>query len=193
MAPDASETPSLENIVARYRRPLYGYLRKFVGDRHVAEDLLQETLLKIAKGLPGFRGDASLKTWTFRIATHTAIDHLRKSRDPDATLDDDEGGPPPEDFDPAGERLVIREMNSCIREEIDSLPGDYRAAILLHDIQKLTAAETAEAMGCSLATAKIRIHRARRKLRKVLERDCDFYYGKDQVFRCDRKAKDSRP
>ena len=188
MRPDPINPPSFEAVSAQLRRPLQSYLRKFVGDRHTAEDLLQETLLKIAKGLPSFRGESSIKTWAFRIATHTAIDHLRKTRDPEVTLGDDESGDPPDDFDPAGERLVIREMNSCIREEIDSLPADYRAAILLHDLQGLTAAETATVMGCSLATAKIRIHRARFRLKKTLERDCDFYHGRDQVFRCDRKA-----
>jgi RNA polymerase sigma-70 factor (ECF subfamily) len=81
-------------------------------------------------------------------------------------------------------------MNACIREEIDSLPGDYRAAIVLHDLEGLTAAETAEIVGCSLATAKIRIHRARLRLQKALERDCTFYYDSDQILRCDRKGAD---
>jgi RNA polymerase sigma-70 factor (ECF subfamily) len=176
-----------EDVTKRLRRPIKGYLRKFVGDLHLAEDLLQETLLKIARGLPTFRGESSLKTWAFRIATRTAIDSLRKTRVDAKTVGIDEDDPPPGDFDLVGDRIVIREMNSCIREEIDSLPEDYRAAILLHDLEGLTAAETAEATGCSLATAKIRIHRARVRLKKILERDCQFYFDREQTLRCDRK------
>jgi RNA polymerase sigma-70 factor (ECF subfamily) len=84
-------------------------------------------------------------------------------------------------------RMVIDEMNSCVREVIDTLPEDYRAALVLHDIEGLTAAATAEACGCSLATAKIRIHRARARLKKALDTECVFYRDEENVFRCDRK------
>ena len=84
--------------------------------------------------------------------------------------------------------MVIDEMNSCVREVIESLPEDYRAALVLHDLQGLTAAATAEACDCSLATAKIRIHRARARLRKALGEECEFYRDDDGVFRCDRKS-----
>ena len=91
----------------------------------------------------------------------------------------------------AGRRVALKTnknlMNSCIREEIDSLPENYRAALLLHDIEGLTAAQTAEATGCSLANAKVRIRRARARLQKALERDCTFYADGDQPLRCDRK------
>jgi RNA polymerase sigma-70 factor (ECF subfamily) len=83
--------------------------------------------------------------------------------------------------------MVIDEMNSCVREVIDTLPEDYRAALVLHDIEGLTAAATAEACGCSLATAKIRIHRARARLKKALDTECVFYRDEENVFRCDRK------
>jgi RNA polymerase sigma-70 factor (ECF subfamily) len=84
-------------------------------------------------------------------------------------------------------QLVIDEMTSCVRDVIDSLPEDYRAALVLHDLEGLTAAATAEVSGCSLATAKIRIHRARARLRKALKAECDFYRDEKDVFRCDRK------
>jgi RNA polymerase sigma-70 factor (ECF subfamily) len=79
-------------------------------------------------------------------------------------------------------------MNACVRQVIDSLPGDYRSALVLHDIERLTAEQTAEICGCSLANAKIRIHRARARLTNALQRECDFYRDSEDVFRCDRKS-----
>ena len=89
------------------------------------------------------------------------------------------------------EPLVIKEMNACIREQIDSLPADYRAALVLHDLEGLTAAEVATVCDISLATAKIRIHRGRQRLRKVLANTCSFYYDDDLNLRCDRKLPDT--
>ena len=85
------------------------------------------------------------------------------------------------------QRLVIDEMSSCVREVIDSLPEDYRTALVLHDLEGQTAAQVAEIAGCSLAAAKIRIHRARRRLKEALNQECSFYRDEENVFRCDRK------
>ena len=188
----AQSSPLFEEVIEQLSGPLQRYLGRFAGDLQNAEDLLQETLIRISRGLPGFEGRSSLKTWAFSVATRTAIDHLRKSEAGSliVEIEDAEGLPGPDEQ--IGDRLVIDEMNSCIREEIDSLSGDYRAAIILHDLEGLTAAETAEIMGCSLATAKIRIHRARVRLKKTLKKDCDFYRDSDQVFRCNRKDPDEQ-
>jgi RNA polymerase sigma-70 factor (ECF subfamily) len=74
-----------------------------------------------------------------------------------------------------------------VREVIDSLPEDYRTALVLHDLEGQTAVQTAEIVGCSLATAKIRIHRARLRLKEALNQQCEFYRDEENVFRCDRK------
>jgi len=203
MAPRTTETDAtadrvdddaitVDAIAARLRAPLLRYLRRFAGDDALAEDLLQETLVRISKGLDTFEARSSVKTWAFKIATHTAIDHVRRTRrDPVLVeIDDDSTVAELGNSSGAGQRLVIDEMNTCLREEIDRLPGDYRAAILLHDLEGLTAAETAEIVGCTLATAKVRIHRARARLRKALLSDCSFYRDRDQVLRCDRKGPD---
>ena len=183
-------SPSFEEVTEQLSEPLQRYLGRFAGDLQSAEDLLQETLIRISRGLPGFEGRSSLKTWAFSVATRTAIDHLRKSKAGSLIVEIKDAENLSDPIEQIEERLVIDEMNSCIRQEIDSLPGDYRAAIILHDLEGLTAAETAEIMDCTLATAKIRIHRARTRLKKILRKDCNFYRDSDQVFRCDRKTSD---
>jgi RNA polymerase sigma-70 factor, ECF subfamily len=79
-------------------------------------------------------------------------------------------------------------MNACVRGVIDSLPAEYRAALVLHDLEGLSAQQTAEICDCSIEAAKMRIHRARLRLQEALQGQCDFYRDPQNVFRCDRKA-----
>ena len=84
--------------------------------------------------------------------------------------------------------MIVGEMNECIRSMIDSLPDTYRSALILHDLEGLSAEQTALILECSVATAKIRIHRARLRLKGSLTKGCEYYRDQDSVFRCDRKA-----
>ncbi len=163
------------------------YLQRYVGDPVAAEDLLQETLARIDRGLADFAGRSSIKTWAFSIATRVAADYLRKPerRAQIVEMDETMGGADPEPS--IDERLVVDEMSSCMRRVIDSLPEEYRAPLVLHEVQGLTAEETAAACGSSVPTAKIRIHRARLRLKAALQDECTFYRDTENVFRCDRK------
>ena len=190
MPEDKHEIPSFDEVAEDLTKPLERYLKRFVGDPGITEDLLQETLLRISKALPGFQGRSSIKNWAFTVATNTAIDHIRKTKKESKIVEIEDSDVTQDDLDLIGERLIIDEMSSCVRDEIDSLPEDYRAAIILHDLEGLTAAEAAQISGCSLATAKIRIHRARARLKKALQKDCTFYHDRNQVLRCDRKTSD---
>ena len=183
------QPPSLPQVVEELSKPLLRYLRRYVGDNTLAEDLLQETLIRISRGLPGFEGRAELKTWAFSIATRVAADHFRKPANRISIVDIAESPEPPDSECFIEQRLVIEEMNACVRKVIDSLPEDYRAALVLHDLEDLTAAQAAEIAGCSVATAKIRIHRARERLAEALRRECDFYQDGEGVLRCDEKER----
>ena len=174
-----------EDVAQELSNPLRRYLERLVGNRATADDLLQETLLKIARALPEFEGRSTVKTWAFTIATRVATDHLRRPQNRAQMVDIDETTRV-EDTE-TDQKLVIDEMSSCVREVIDSLPEDYRTALVLHDLEGQTAAQVAEIAGCSIATAKIRIHRARRRLKKALDEECSFYRDSNNVFRCDRK------
>ena len=179
---------SFGDVAAEISPPLLRYLARHVGDHALAEDLLQETLIRVARGLPEFAGDATFRTWAYAIATRVIADHFRKAGNRASIVEMSDAEESAAEPGREGRRLVVDEMNACVRQVIDSLPVDYRAALILHDIEGLTDAQTAEVCGCSLATSKIRIHRARSRLRAALERRCDFYRGDDGVLRCDRKA-----
>jgi RNA polymerase sigma-70 factor, ECF subfamily len=180
--------PFFEQVAADLSPPLLRYLRRYTGSPQVAEDLLQETLLRISDGLARFEGRSSVKTWAFSIATHAAADHYRNPASR-ASIVDITDTSEPAGCDPSIEdRLIVDEMNACVRQVIDSLPESYRSALILHDLEGLSAAETADISGCTLATAKIRIHRARNRLAEALRRECDFYRDGENVLRCDQRS-----
>jgi RNA polymerase sigma-70 factor (ECF subfamily) len=181
------EPPSFEKLAAELSPLLARYLQRYVGDKSAAEDLLQETLIRMASGLPEFEARASAKTWAFSIATNVAADYVRKPSQRVRIVELDEAGEMVDDERAADERIVVHEMNACIRQVIDSLPEDYRSAMVLHDLEGLTAQQIAEICQASLPTVKIRIHRARGRLKAALQKQCYFYHDGDDVFRCDRK------
>ena len=181
------EQPAFEEIARELAGPITRYLERYAGDRALAEDLWQETLMRMHKGLSSFAGRSSLKTWAFAIASRVAADCFRQPSRKARTVELSEVAEPMDPDRSVDERLVIDEMNACVRGVIDSLPESYRAALVLHDLEGLSAEETAEICACSLASVKIRIHRARLRLKQALNAQCEFYRDPDSVFRCDPK------
>jgi RNA polymerase sigma-70 factor (ECF subfamily) len=113
-----------------------------------------------------------------------AIDFLRKKKKERFEEFDDESAPVnPDELD----GLVVDEMNDCVRGVIDRLPPDYRAAIVLTSLQGMSVAEAADIMGTSVGAAKVRIHRAKARLKEALNRECDFYASPQGSVRCDVK------
>ncbi len=182
------ERPAFENLARDLSQPILRYLERYVGDRTVAEDLWQETLMRMHKGLPTFAGRSSVKTWAFAIASRVAADYFREPGRKARVVELDEAAELADSDRAISERLVVDEMNACVRQVIDSLPDAYRTALVLHELEGLSAEQTAEICDCSVPSAKIRIHRARLRLKEALRTQCDFYRDPDNVFRCERKA-----
>ena len=184
-----------------FRPKVLRYLQRLVGPSD-AEDLAQVVMLKASLNLPRFRGESDLSTWIYRIATNTALDGLRSRSHREAAEapysagaigrsgddpDDDHGRP--EASGPSVETVAIRqEMNDCIREFIGGLPENYRTVLLLSDIEGFKNSEIADILGVSVDVVKIRLHRAREKLRQALSQGCSFYRDDEgNEFACDRK------
>ena len=194
----ALDPPDFREIHDALRPKILRYLSRMVG-RAEAEDLAQEVFEKASKGMKEFRGEANLSTWIYRIATNTALDHFRAGAKPAVTEEiswtDDPvsiGGirnSPAGGIDDSTEGRVIQyEMNACIREIIDRLPANYRTVILLSDLEGYQDKEIAEILGVSLRNTKIRLHRARARLREALSNDCTLYWNEKNEFACDRKG-----
>jgi RNA polymerase sigma-70 factor (ECF subfamily) len=177
---------NFEAVHQEFRPRIRRYLRHLVGETE-ADDLTQTVFLKVSAALPAFRGESSLSTWVYRIATNVARDHSRTlGRWSSAEIESIEDLPDP--AQEAADRAYIRqEMRTCIRELVEKLPEQYRAPLLLSDFEELTNAQIAEILGLSLDTVKIRLHRARARLRAAMECGCTFYRDNGNEFMCDRK------
>lgn len=174
-------------LLAEISPSILRYLERYVGNHALAEDLLQETLIRISKGFETFDGRSSLKTWAFTIANHVAADYFRKPERRKEIVEIEEAMEVEDPGQPIAERLIGGEMNQCVRQVIDSLPETYRAVLILYDLEELSIEQTAEICQCSVGNAKIRVHRARQRLKEALQKQCAFYRDDEGVYRCDRK------
>lgn len=186
---------AFEAVHREFRPKLLRYLSGFV-DPAEAADLTQVALMKVHDHLDDFRGDSSLATWIYRIATNVALDRLRE-RSPERVAietesEDDSAAAdervPTQLRAPSAESVAIREeMSACVREFIDRLPLNYRTVLVLSDIEGFANAEIAEITGLSLDTVKIRLHRARLKLRGDLKSGCTLERDERNELACDRR------
>lgn len=164
------------------------YLTRLVGARE-ADDLTQETFLRISQALEGFRGDSALSTWVYRIATNVGLDRLR-SRSFQAGAR--QAAPQVLTLlgtAPAVEQEIARdEMGQCIRGFIDVLPEDYRAVLVLSELAELPDRQIAEVLGLTLETVKIRLHRARARLKEILERECALSRDERNELTCEPRS-----
>ena len=177
-------------LLAEHRERLLRYAQSMVRDRGEAEDVLQEIMLRAHRGFATLRADEAATTWLFRIATHACLDHLRqRTRRPAIDADADPDVVRGSDEDPVTlERAMERrEMSECVQRFVEALPDDYRAAIMLTEIEGLTGPEISELLGVPLTTVKMRLHRARRMLQEQLEAGCSFGCDERGVLVCEPK------
>jgi RNA polymerase sigma-70 factor (ECF subfamily) len=174
-----------EQIHEDFRPKIQRYLIRLVGEQE-AEDLTQEVFVKVSRALKNFRGESQLSTWIYRIATNAALDRFDSpsyQRAIQAQLAQDAIGDDEvelEDQDvwtgektPRLETEVMRqEMYECVWNRLEHLPANYRTVLLLSDMEGFTNNEVAEILGVSLDAVKIRLHRARARLRKDIETYC---------------------
>jgi RNA polymerase sigma-70 factor, ECF subfamily len=148
-------------LFEQFHAPILNYLHRMVSDRAVAEDLTQDTFIKAYKALPRTKPDLAFKAWLYRIATNTAISHLRRGKIvkwlPFVT--------DPEQRGERLERTVTRQAD--IAGALEQLPKHYASVLLLRHYQGLSLAETAEALDITENAAKLRLFRARKAFAKI--------------------------
>ncbi|MBI5839695.1 MAG: sigma-70 family RNA polymerase sigma factor [Chloroflexi bacterium] len=176
-------------IYDTFRPKILRYVARLLSDAE-AEDVTQEIFIRVNGALKNFRGESSLSTWIYRIATNAALDRLRSpsfqragqfvlledSIEGDQTVYDDKTVLAAEKKPSVEKQLIRDEMNECIRGYIEKLPEDYRTVLVLSEYEGLKNNEVAEILGVTLDTVKIRLHRARAKLKQELETNCEVHW-----------------
>lgn len=193
--PITPNEPDTAEMIYQYQDRIYRYVLTLVRDPAEAEDLTQDALLRAYRNYASLRDTASLTSWLYRIATHVCFDHLRlrSRRAPLQSEVDLETIDVPEGETPSLLQLVEQhEMSACVQRYLDGLSDAYRAVILLHDLHGMTGPEIAAAIDVSLPNVKIRLHRARRKLRAALEAGCEFSHDERDVLTCEPKSESAR-
>ena len=157
-------------LVEKYSEQLYWHVRNLVGSHEDTDDILQETFIKVWKALPGFRGDASVQTWLWRIATNEALSFLRKQRvraalrfesldaEAERVIDDD----PWFDGDDAQRRLA---------KAVASLPAKQRAVFCMRYFEELPYEQISSITGTSVGALKASYHQAAEKIKLSVEEE----------------------
>ncbi len=176
--------PSTEAIWAHLSADLRRFIRRRVTDDHVAEDLLQETFVRVHRHLPAIEDADRVAAWVYQIARNVINDHHRKPVNPVVALADTD---PADDAEDHLGQLRCR-VAGWLDEMIRSLPEGYREAVQLAEVEGLSQQEVADRLGLSLSGAKSRIQRGRAMLKDALEACCHFEIdGRGNVTDCDPK------
>lgn len=158
-------------VLARYEGPVYRFGLRLCRDAEDARDVLQETMLAAAQGLPGYRGEAAVGTWLFTIARSFCIKQRRRGRASLTTSGASAADELAELRDPAAlpdEIATNHELGVALARAIDGLARPYREVLVLRDVEGLTAPEAAAALGIGVDAVKSRLHRARAAVRESL-------------------------
>jgi RNA polymerase sigma-70 factor (ECF subfamily) len=167
----AGDRSALETLLERHQAQVYRFGLKMCRDPEDAKDVLQDTLLAMARGVRDFRGTSSISTWLYAVARSFCIKKRRRSKfalAEDRSLDMDVAPHASSLADPAkgaDEVLAGRRVEHALEQAIDALEPMYREVLILRDVEGLTAPQVAEVLGVSVQAVKSRLHRARLSVR----------------------------
>lgn len=168
-------------LFERYERKVYAVAHGFLRNPEDALDVVQDAFIKVYRYLPNFEGQSSFYTWLYRIAANLCIDHLRRNtRKKDVEFDDrirHDGDPessagvdalPASLLGSPGEAVENKEILAAVEDSLKYLSDKHRAVIVMRELQGLSYADMAKAMGCSKGTIMSRLFHARRNMQKLL-------------------------
>ena len=167
-------------LIKRYERPVFSLVFRMVRDRELAEDLTQDTFVKVLSHLDRYRSDFKFSSWLFKIANNVAIDHLRRRQldtvsmhgSPNAVTAEAQESTRFDVADTAEnalDEMEAKELGSAIERAIAQLRPEYRSCIMLRHVEGRSYEEIASTLDLPLGTVKTYIHRARHELRRALE------------------------
>jgi len=173
------------NIYHDYYERVKKFIFALVKDEWVADDLIQETFIKVQKNLNQLKDESKLSSWIFKIAYNLCQDHFRKtshSTNREQVLSEKTGILSEPLFQ---KKFEQRQMGACVQEKIRLLPESYQTVLVLFDLMEFSHQEIAEILETSAENVKVRLHRARKQLKTILEKECRFEIDERNVLICD--------
>jgi RNA polymerase sigma-70 factor (ECF subfamily) len=161
---------------------VFGFIYSIAGDRNITEDIVQETFIKAYKSFEIFRHESKIIVWLNKIAYCLLIDHKRRVGNKTLSIEEESVKGSLADIK-KNLHLEVEQniMSECVQSKVLQMPENYRAPLFL-DLQGYNNNEIADILDCSLDNAKIRLHRARKKMKEILGSECSFYYDERNVL-----------
>jgi RNA polymerase sigma-70 factor, ECF subfamily len=170
----ADDLDAFEEFFARYRNPIYRTAYGLTGDRHAAEEILQDTFARAYRHRQTFRRDVSPLPWLHRVSLNLCYSRLSRRRLDASPIDEAAERGVADDRPLPAERAEQSELRQIVREGIAALPEKHQSVVVLYYLHRLSLQETAQVLGIQLGTVKSRLHYALRNLRVQLEGDRRF-------------------
>jgi RNA polymerase sigma-70 factor, ECF subfamily len=172
----AGDAAAFEHLFQLHSRRVYALCLRMVGNPADAEDLAQEAFLQLFRKIATFRGESAFSTWLHRMTVNVVLMRLRKKSLPTDSLEeslepDSENSGPKRDVGAADLRLSGAVDRVNLERSIEKLPPGYRTVFILHDVQGYEHNEIADIMGCSVGNSKSQLHKARTRLRELLQEE----------------------
>ena len=189
----SGDAAAFEFLYQLHSRRVYALCLRMVGNPADAEDLMQEAFLQLFRKIGTFRGESAFSTWLHRMTVNVVLMRLRKKSLPAASLEettepDEETGGPRKDIGAPDLGLSGAVDRVNLERSIEKLPPGYRTVFVLHDVQGYEHNEIADIMGCSVGNSKSQLHKARSRLRELLQED-----ARDQARQERQEAKAQAP
>jgi len=168
------DAAAFEQIYRTHSRRVYVLCLRMVSNPTQAEDLMQDVFVQVFRKIDTFRGESAFSTWLHRIAVNIVLMNFRKKSLVDASVDalahpEEETSEPPKEFGAPDERLAGAIDRIVLQAAINQLPPGYKAIFILHDVHGYGHHEIAGMVGCSIGNSKSQLHKARVRLRKLLQ------------------------
>jgi RNA polymerase sigma-70 factor (ECF subfamily) len=172
----AGDAAAFEFLYQLHSRRVYALCLRMVKNPADAEDLMQEAFLQLFRKIGTFRGESAFSTWLHRMTVNVVLMRLRKKSLPVASLEeatepDEETGGPRKDIGAPDLRLSGAVDRVNLERSVEKLPPGYRTVFVLHDVQGYEHNEIADIMGCSVGNSKSQLHKARTRLRQLLQEE----------------------
>ena len=166
------DSGALDDLFRRHREAAYRIAYRLLGNADDALDVVQESFIHVLRGIGGFRGQSSFRTWLYRIVTHAALDYrryralrssasLESESSPEPAATGDRRRSPPDD-------AAARDLQGAIDKALMNVSEKNRVALVLHAMEGMSYKEVAEVLGISVGTVMSRIFNARQRLRELL-------------------------